>query len=97
MEENPASLMSEALQRLGSQEALNTWLLTPVSPGVKSPIDYLNERQYTIFHGFLLQTRTGRERFYPLPPSNRVHQERPRVEFEDALERLRPRAWINEN
>ena len=97
MEENPASLMSEALQRLGSQEALNTWLLTPVSPGGKSPIDYLNERQYTIFHGFLLQTRTGRERFHPLLPSNRVHQERPRVEFEDALERLRPRAWINEN
>ena len=97
MEENAASLLTETLQRLGSQEALNTWLLTPVSPGGKKPIDYLKEHQYTIFRGFLLGTRTGREKFHPLPLSNRVHRERPREEFEDALERLRPRAWLNED
>jgi len=91
------SLMEEAAQRLGSPGATNTWLLTPVSPGGKKPIDYLAAREYSIFRGFLLRVRTGREVFRSLAPSNRVHQERSREEVEDALERLRPRAWRDED
>jgi transcriptional regulator with XRE-family HTH domain len=90
------ALVEEANQRLGSPGATNTWLLTPVSGGGKKPIDYLSEREYSIFRGFLLRVRTGREVFRPLAPSNRVYRERSREEFEDALERLRPRAWIDD-
>ncbi len=87
------SLVEEAAQRFGSPGALNTWLLTPVSPEGKKPIDYLATREYSIFRGFLLRVRTGRETFRPLAPSARVHQERSQDEFEHTLERLRPKAW----
>jgi hypothetical protein len=91
------ALMEEATQRLGSPNAVNAWLLTPVSPGVKRPIDYLAERQYTIFRGFLLRERVGQEMFRPLAPSNRIYKERSPEEVKDALERLRPRAWRDED
>ena len=90
-------LMEEVANRLGSPIATNNWLLTPVSPGGKKPIDYLAMRQYSIFRGFLLQVRTAREIFRPLPSSSRVHQELSREEAEDARERLRPRAWRDED
>jgi transcriptional regulator with XRE-family HTH domain len=91
------SLVEEAAQRLGSPGATNTWLLTPVSPGGKKPIDYLAAREYSTFRGFLLHIRTGRETFQPLAPSSRVRRERSREEVEDARERLRPRVWRDEN
>ena|SRR5437588_722790 len=90
-------LMEEAAQRLGSLPATNSWLLTSVSPGGKRPIDYLAERQYSIFRGFLLRVRTGHEVFRTLAPSSRVHQERSREDVEAARERLRPRAWRGED
>ncbi len=88
-------LMEEALQRLGNPQAVSNWLLTPVSPGGKKPVDYLKERQYTIFRGFLLHTPTGREKFHPVPSSDRVHRERSRREVEQVRRLLKPRAWIN--
>ncbi len=90
------TLVKEANQRLGGPSVTNTWLLTPVSPGGKKPIDYLATREYPIFRGFLLRVRNGQETFRPLTPTKRVHIERSREEFEDALERLRPRAWIDD-
>jgi len=87
------SLVEEAAQRLGSPGATNTWLLTPVSPGGKKPIDYLTAQQYNTFRGFLLRVRTGQETFRPLTPSNRTYQKRSPEEVKDSLERLRPRAW----
>ncbi len=90
-------LLEEAIERLGSPTATNTWLLTPVSPGGKKPIDYLETRQYSIFRGFLLRQRTGREVSRPLAPSKRVYRELSREEVEDARERLKPRAWIDED
>jgi len=90
-------LVEDALQRLGSSSDLNTWLLTPVSPGGKKPIDYLAEREYTTFRGFLLRVHTGREIFRPLTPSNRIYKERSPEEFKDALERLRPGAWRDDD
>ncbi len=89
--------LEEAAQRFGSPSAMNTWLLTPVSPGSKKPIEYLSTRQYNTFRGFLLRVRTGQEMFRPLTPSRLVYRERPREDIEDALERLRPRAWIDED
>src|SRR5579884_968143 len=89
-------LVEEANRRLGGSVATRNWRLTPVSPGGKKPVDYLATREYTTFRGFLLRTRTGEEVFRPLAPTGRVRVEQSREEFEDALERLRPRAWINE-
>ncbi len=91
------SLLEEASQRLGSPGATNTWLLTPVSPGEKKPIDYLTTQEYFIFRGFLLRVRTGREIFRPLAPSNRTYKERSPEEVESSLERLRPRAWRDDD
>ncbi len=86
-------LMEEAAQRLGSPNATNTWLLTPVSPGGKKPVDYLAAREYTLFRGFLLRIRTGQEMFRPLTSSSRIYKERSPEEIKAALERLRPRTW----
>ncbi len=89
-------LIEEATQRLGSPAATKTWLLTPVTPGGKTPLDYLATRQYTIFRGFLLRVRTGQEAFRPLKPSNRIYRERPPEEIKAALKRLNPGIWIED-
>lgn len=89
-------LIEEAAQRLCSPIATSTWLLTPATPAGKKPIDYLAERQYSIFSGFLLRVRTGREFFQPLSSPSRVRKERSQEEIEDGLARLRPRAWRDE-
>ena len=86
-------LMEEAVRRLGSPNTTSIWLLTPVSPGGKKPVDYLAAREYSIFRGFLLRVRTGQEMFRPLTPSNRKYKERSSEEIKATLERLRPRAW----
>ena len=91
------ALMEEATQRLGSPSAANAWLLTPVLPGGKKPIDYLATREYILFRGFLLRVRTGQEMFRPLTPSHRVYKESSSQEVKDALERLRPRSWRDED
>ncbi len=91
------SLMEEAAQRLGSPNATSTWLLTPVSPGGKKPVDYLAAGEYPLFRGFLLRVRTGQEAFRPLTPSNRISKERSPEEIKAALERLRPRAWRDDD
>ena len=86
-------LMEQAAQRLGSPHATSTWLLTPVSPGGKKPLDYLAKKEYDLFRGFLLRVRSGQEMFRPLTPSDRIHKERSPEEINAALERLRPRIW----
>lgn len=84
-------LLEEAIQRLGSPASADTWLLTPVTPEGKRPVDYLYTRQYPLIRGFLLRARTGQEMFRPLTSSNRIHKERSPEEIKSALERLRPR------
>jgi transcriptional regulator with XRE-family HTH domain len=91
------SLVEEAAQRLGSPGTTNTWLLTPVSPEGKKPIDYLTAQQYNTFRGFLLRVQAGREAVRPLAPSHLVYRERSREDIEDARERLRPRVWRYED
>lgn len=90
-------LIEEAAQRLGSPKAVSTWLLTPVSSGGKKPIQYLAEKHYDLFRGFLLHQRTGKEQFRPLQPSRRVFKPRKREEVEDVREQLRPHTWYDED
>jgi len=89
-------LIEEAAQRLGSPEAVSTWLLTPISSGGKKPIEYLTEKHYDLFRGFLLHQRTGKEQFRPLKPSRRVFKTRQREDIEDVREQLRPHTWFDE-
>ena len=89
-------LIEEAVQRLGSPEAVSMWLLTPVSSGGKKPIEYLAEKQYNLFRGFLLHQRTGKEYFRLLKPSGRVFKPRTREDVEDIREQLRPHTWYDE-
>jgi hypothetical protein len=90
-------LIEEAAQRLGTPEAVSTWLLTPLSPGGKKPIEYLAEKHYDLFRGFLLHQRTGKEQFRPLKPSKRVFKSRKREDIEDVREQLRPHTWYDED
>jgi transcriptional regulator with XRE-family HTH domain len=91
------SHVEKAAQRLGSRNMVTNWLLTPISVVDKKPIEYLAMRQYSEFRGFLLQVRTGQEVIRPLTPSNRVPRELSDEEIRDALERLRPRARVEED
>jgi len=83
-------LIEEAVQHLGTPEAVSMWLLTPISSGGKKPIEYLAEKHYDLFRGFLLHQRTCKEQFRPLKPSKRVFKPRKREEIEDVREQLRP-------
>jgi len=90
-------LIQEVHYRLGHEEEVSKWLLTPTSPGGKKPIDYLIERQYAVLRGFLLHRRTDRrEQCTALYPSGRIFQERPREEVEEVLERLRPGSCLED-
>ena len=91
------SLVEKAAQRLGSQSAVTSWLLTPISATGKKPIEYLATHQYSEFRGFLLQVRSGREVIRSLTPSNRVHRELSHEEATHTLERLRPKARVEED
>ncbi|HEU5374429.1 MAG TPA: hypothetical protein VFV38_03235 [Ktedonobacteraceae bacterium] len=90
-------LLEEAAHRLGSPEAVSTWLLTPISSGGKKPIEYLAEKEYNLFRGFLLHQPTGKEQFRPLKPSRRVFRSRKQEEIEDVREQLRPHTWYEED
>ncbi len=83
-------LVEEALQRLGSTSNVSTWLLTPVTPGGKKPIEYLSSRQYDTFRGFLLRRGVDQKLLYPPTPLKFAYRERPRQESEDVLKRLHP-------
>ena len=91
------SLIEEAAQRLGSPSATNTWLLTPVSPGGKKPIEYLSSRQYNTFRGFLLRQGIDQKLLRPPMPLKYTYRERPREEIEDELERLNPGFLLDED
>ncbi len=90
-------LMEEALQRLGTSNALSTWLLTPVSPVGKKPIEYLSSRQYNTFRGFLLRQGKDQKLLSPPMPLKYKYRERPREEIEDELERLNPGLLLDED
>lgn len=87
------------MYNLDSSRITRSWLLTSVSPGGKKPIDYLAEGDYATFYGFLVRTQTRHDsRFHPLTTSSsRVHHERSLEEREAMRERLRPRAWRDDD
>jgi transcriptional regulator with XRE-family HTH domain len=89
-------LIEEAAQRLGSPEAVSMWLLTPASSEGEKPIEYLAEKRYNLFRGFLLHQHTGKEYFRLLKPSGRVFKLRTREDVEDIREQLRPHTWYDE-
>ena len=90
-------LVEEALQRLGSASAVNTWLLTPVSFGGKKPIEYLSSRHYNTFRGFLLRQGVDQKLLRPPIPLKYTYRERPREEIEDELKRLNPGFLLDED
>jgi len=63
-----STLLDEAKERMG--DTLTNWLLTPVLPGGKKPVDLLRERDYTTFRGFLFHERTRLR-----PPATREETE----------------------
>jgi len=91
------SHVEKAAQRFGSQRATANWLLTPIPATGKKPIEYLAMRKYSIFRGFLLSVQTGQEVLRSSTPSKREYRELSKEEVEDALERLRPRAWVEDD
>ena len=90
------ALINEARQRFSNPDALNTWLLTPITPAGKRPIDYLIAGEYALFRSFLLRVRTSQEVFHLISSRSQAHIERSRGKFTDTLKRLRPRARRDE-
>ena len=82
-------LIEKALQRLGNSSAVSTWLLTPVTPGGKNPIEYLSTRQYDIFRGFLLRG-IDQNLLHPPTALKFAYRELPYQEREDILRQLHP-------
>ncbi|MBI4493095.1 MAG: hypothetical protein HY690_09935 [Chloroflexi bacterium] len=88
------ALVEEAAHRLSDPRATGDWLLTPVSPMGRKPIDLLAAREYETSRGFVLRLPVGQQRARLLPPSRRAHRRLSREAVDDALARLRPRASI---
>jgi transcriptional regulator with XRE-family HTH domain len=88
-------LVEEASQRLGSPSALSAWLLTPVTPGGKKPIEYLSTRQYDIFRGFLLRG-IDQNLLHPPTPLKFVYRERPYQQRADILRQLHPNLLLED-
>ncbi len=90
-------LVEEALQRTGSPNALSTWLLTPVSPNGKKPIEYLSSREYNTFRGFLLRQGADQNLLHPPLSLGITYRERPREEIEDELARIHTSILLDED
>jgi hypothetical protein len=51
--------VKEARQRLPPSTDFTAWLRTPISPGAKSPLEYLREARFSVFRGLVLRTASG--------------------------------------
>ncbi len=89
-------LVEEVSQRLRDPSTVSNWLLTPVSPNGKKPIDYLETRQYELFRGFVLRLPSEFRRIQPLGALKPVSREYSREEFDEVLRALSPRPWRDE-
>lgn len=90
-------LVEEALQRTGTPNTLSTWLLTPVLPGGKKPVEYLSLRQYNTFRGFLLRQGVDQNPLRPPTSLGITYRKRAEKDIEDVLERLHPRYLLEED
>jgi transcriptional regulator with XRE-family HTH domain len=90
-------LVEEALRRTGTPNALSSWLLTPVSPGGKKPVDYLSSRQYNTFRGFLIRYGANQTLLSPPVSLGITYRDRPREEVEDEMARLHPAILLDED
>jgi hypothetical protein len=90
------ALVEEAASHFGSPRATRDWLLMPVSPGGKKPVDYLAAQQYDTFRGFLLQVPTRREIVRPVGVMRRSRRPVSPQQLEDALDQLRPQMWMED-
>ena len=86
------SLVEEVAEHFGSGDRSATWLLAPVSPEGRTPVEFLRHRQYATFRGFLLRVPIE-HRLMRRPAGPRRSRQLSPAEFEDALERTSPRAW----
>lgn len=92
-----AALIKEAGKHFGNSEALNTWLLTPVSPTGKRPIDYLLAGELALFRSFLLRVRAGQEAFRLLSSGKQVGIARSREKLKEGMRRLKSMPSDSEN
>lgn len=86
-------LLQEATEYFGGPKPTSTWLLTPVSPGGRRPIDFLSEHQYQTFRGCLLREPVERRLISRPRPFGQRRQTISRPDLEDALQRISPRTW----
>ena len=62
--------IKDARRRLPSSIEHTAWLRTPISPGAKTPLDYLRERRFSVFRGLVLRaTSANMELDKPIPLS----------------------------
>lgn len=65
-----AKLIEEASTRFGGSRELSSWLLTPVSPGGRTPFELLKEGRAASFRGFSLRSKS-----VPVGPLRRVRED----------------------
>lgn len=84
----------DASRRLPRSVDLTIWLQTPVSPGGRSPLDYLKEQRYGAFRGFLVRACSAEMELGAAPS---IFPSSSREERALARERLSPRARTEED
>jgi hypothetical protein len=88
--------IKDARQRLPSTIDLASWLRTPISPGAKTPLDYLRERRFTVFRGLILRAASTSMGLTPVAssiPARALTREERAVE----RERLSPSPRIDDD
>jgi hypothetical protein len=84
-------------EKLAGITDLSAWLRTPVSPGGKSPLDYLHEQRFTAFRGFALRATSGRMNLGAPRPALRGESTLDVDERAAARRRINPTPWYAEN
>ncbi len=51
--------VKDARQRLPSSVDFAAWLRTPISPGAKTPLEYLREARFSVFRGLVLRAASA--------------------------------------
>jgi transcriptional regulator with XRE-family HTH domain len=89
--------VKDARRRLGEGGDVASWLRSPVSPGGKTPLQYLGERRFSTFRGLLLRGTSERRVFSTPVPTRFSDRPLSRAEFAERRERLSPSPrWDND-
>lgn len=89
--------VKDAQRKLAPSIDMPAWLRTPISPGGRTPLDFLQQRRFSTFRGLLLRWKSASIHLTSPLPSALMARPLGRAEFAAARERISPSPRIDED